>query len=126
MERTIAKRAFARIANSIIRIHEDMSEDDLRESFSKLTKAAERVIESNDDLEARLIVDQEAGLDAGKVAVLTEQQKADLTKTASECQLRQKEAKDLIQQTLWTNFGASELSTALQAAEKACQRIADV
>lgn len=126
MERTIAKRAFSRLANSIMRTYEDMSEDDLRESFNRLMKAAERLLEINDDFEAKLIADQEATLGAGEAATLIEQQKVDLTRTAKDCELRLKEIKDVIQETLWSNFGNVELSTALRAAERESQRVTDV
>lgn len=126
MERTTAKRMFSRLANSIIRTHEEMSEDDLSESFKRLTKAAESVMEINDEMEAVLTADKEAKLDADDVAVLTEQQKADLSKTANECELKLKEVKKLIQETLWSNFGAVELLTALRAAERECQRVTEV
>lgn len=126
MERTMAKRAFSRLANSVMRTYEDMSEDDLRESFNRLTKAAERVLETNDDLEAKFIADQEGALGPGKVVALTEQQKAELTKTSKDCELRLKEVKDAIQMALWSNFGDTEFSTAIRAAERESQRVGDV
>ena len=68
----------------------------------------------NDDLEAKLIADEEAELDTGEEAVLTEQQKADLTKTASESASKLKEIKHLVQDVLWSNFGANEVLTSLE------------
>ena len=77
---------------------------------------AKNVLEVNDDMEAGFIAEQEAELDTDEVAVLTKPQKADLEKTARECELKLKEVKSLIQEALWDNSG-DELSTALQAAE---------
>lgn len=103
-----------------------MSEKELRDSFNKLTIEAEKVMEANDDVEARFIAEQDAELDTDEAAVLTEQQKVDLSKTANECELMLKEIKSLIQEALWTNFGNVELSTALQLADAECERTAAV
>ena len=64
MERTVAKRAFSRLANSLQRTYEDLSEQELENGFNELSKAAEKVLEVNDDLEAKLIADKEAELGA--------------------------------------------------------------
>lgn len=40
-ERTTAKRAFSRLVNSVTRGYTDMTEEELRSSFSRLTKGAE-------------------------------------------------------------------------------------
>ena len=114
MERTVAKRAFSRLANNLLRTYEDLSEQDLENGFKALTKAAEKVWEVNDDLEAKLIADEEAELDTEGEAVLTEQQKADLTKTASESASKLKEIKHLVQDVLWSNCGANEVLTSLE------------
>ncbi len=113
-ERTVEKRAFTRLINTISRAYKDMIEENLRSSLNKLTKQAEKVMEVNDDLEAGMIAELEAELDEDKSAVLTEQQKDDLAKTTSECELKLNENKDLLQETLWTRYGDMELSTALQ------------
>ncbi len=99
-ERTVEKRAFARLINTISRACKDMIEEDLRSSLNKLTKQAEKVMEVNDDLEAGMIAELEAELDADKSAVLTEQQKDDLAKTTSECELKLNETKALLQETM--------------------------
>lgn len=103
-----------------------MTEEDLQSSLNKLTKQAEKVMEANDDLELGIIAELEEELDAEKSAVLTEQQKADLEKTASECELKLKEVKGLLQETLWAKYGDVELSTALQVAEAESERVAAV
>ena len=121
MERTTTKRAFSRLANSLVRNHEDMAEEDLKEALSKLTMAAEKVLGVNEDLEAKLLADIEAGLEAGEEAMLSEQQKADLTKTSSDCETKLKTIKNLVQDTLWSSHGALEVLTALQVAESACR-----
>lgn len=124
VERTTAKRLFSRLANSILRNHTDMTEGELRDSFCRLTMEAEKVMEANDDVEAGLITELEVETGSAGVPILTKQQKADIAKTANECELKLKEVKGLIQETLWANFGGDELSTALQAAEAACELIA--
>jgi hypothetical protein len=76
-ERTVAKRSFTRLRNNIIRTHDSMSEDQLRDSFSKITIAAEKVMETNDEVMAGVIEAEEAKLDEGGSVKLTEQQSAD-------------------------------------------------
>ena len=125
VERTTAKRAFSHLVNSIIRNHKEMLEEELRNNFNKLMQEAERVMEANDDVEAGLIAELEAELDTDEEAVLTEQQKADLAKTAKECEQKLKEVKGLIQDTLWGKFGKAELSTSLQTADGTCELAAD-
>lgn len=101
MERTTAKQAFSCLVNSIIRNHKEMVKEELSNNFNKLMQEAERVMEANDDVVAGLIAELEAELDADEEAVLTEQQKADLAKTAKECKWKLKEVKGLFQYTLW-------------------------
>lgn len=84
------KRAFSHLVNNIIRNHEEMSEEELRNNFNKLMQEAEKVKEANDDVEAGLIAELEVELDADEETVLTEQQKADLAKTAKECESKLK------------------------------------
>lgn len=103
-----------------------MTKEDLQSSLNKLTKQAEKVMEANDDLESGIIAELEEELDADKSAVLTGQQRADLEKTASECELKLKEVKCLLQETLWAKYGDVELSTALQVAEAESERVAAV
>lgn len=116
VERTTAKRLFSHLANSILR-----TEEELRDIFYRLTMEAEKVMEANDDVEAGLIAELEAETNSAGVPVLTKQQKADIVKTANECELKLKEVKGLIQETLCANFAGDELSTARQAAEAACE-----
>lgn len=65
----------------------------------------------------RLLVDKEDELGTEDVAVLSEQQKADLVKTAGECEETIKGVKGLLQNVLWSDTGAYEAITALQVAE---------
>lgn len=102
-----------------------MTEEELKDSFSKLTLEAERVMNSNDEVEIGLIAQLEAGLDT-EDEELTEQQKADITKTANECESKLKETKALLQTTLWDDFGHVELTTAFQVAETECERAAAI
>ncbi len=128
MERTTAKRLFSPLVNSINRTYKDMSGEEFRDSFDKVTIEAEKVMEENDNVEAALIAELEVELGADEEAVLMEQQKANLAKTANECEWKRlkKEVKGLIQETLWANSGNEEVSTALQAPEAECERVAGV
>lgn len=68
----------------------------------------------------------EAELDTEEEAVLSEQQKADLTKTASDGASKMKEIKHLVQDVLWSNFGENEVLTSLEVAESEFKRTAGV
>ena len=45
MERTVAKRAFSRLANNLLRTYEDLSGQNLENGFNAVTKAAGKVFE---------------------------------------------------------------------------------
>nr|XP_017209463.2 uncharacterized protein LOC108181536 [Danio rerio] len=122
-KRTVEKRAFTRLANTIFKTCKNMTEMDLQDSLNKLTIQAEKVMEVNDDLEAGMIAEIEANLDTDQSAELTEQQKDDLEKTASDCELKLDEVKVLLHERLWTRYGDVELSTALQVAEAESDRV---
>ena len=123
-ERKTAKRLFSRLANNISRTHAEMSAEELKENFKRLTLESSRVMEANDDVEEAYIAGLEA--DAEDVPSLSEQQKADVEKTAGECEQRLKQVKRLMRETLWTKFGEAELSLALQVAESECGRVSSV
>lgn len=125
-ERTSAKRLFSRLVNSILRTHMDMDEEELRESLNNLSLQATKVMEANEDVEAAFIMEGGAELDAEDVPALSSQQKADLEKTARECDQKLKECKDLILKTLWTSFGNPQMSLAFQVAEAECDRVFSV
>lgn len=112
VNRTTAKWQFSRLANNIVWMCAMVAEDELRDSFKKLTIEANKVMEANDDVGA--------GLDA------SEQQKADIKKTASECELKLKEQKDLTQKTLWANFGEEELTMTVKAVEEEAETVASL
>ncbi|XP_035999462.1 uncharacterized protein LOC118564728 [Fundulus heteroclitus] len=126
MERTTAKRSLTRLINNITRMHEDMTEEELKDSFHKLNIEAGKVMAANDDLEASLIAEVESRLGEDDKAAVTEQQKSDLEKTAKECEAKVREVKCLIQETLWRTFGRTELLIALQAAESECEHAATI
>lgn len=115
-EQTSAKRSFTRLANSIIRTHDSISEDQLLDSFSKITIEGEKVMEANDGVLAGVLAEEEAKLKKGDEVNLTKQQQADLSKTQIECDLKLKEVGELIGETLWKKFG-DELCTAVELAE---------
>lgn len=56
-------------------MHIVMTEEELRDSFKKLTIEANKVLEANDDVAARYIAENAAELDKG---MLSKQQKANL------------------------------------------------
>lgn len=103
----------------------EMTADELKENFKRLTLEAIKVLEVNDELEAAYMSVCEAELDADAESApeLTEQQKTDLERTAKECEQKLKEVKGLIQQTLWANFGERNLSLALRIAEGECKLV---
>lgn len=115
--RTTAKRQFSRLANDVSKMHDIMSENELRDFFRKLTTEVNKVLEANDDIEAQYI--EENGS-------LNQEQKADIEKTASECQEKLDELKDIILKTLWANYGDEEVNLAVEAAETAAERVASI
>ncbi|XP_033975580.1 uncharacterized protein LOC117473794 isoform X2 [Trematomus bernacchii] len=124
-ERTAAKRSFTRLANSIIRTHDGMSEDQLQYSFNKLSMGADKVMETNDEVMAEVIAVKEAELKEEESVELTEQQEADIARTTNECELKLKEVGELLRDMLWQKFG-DELCTAVELAEAECERVARV
>lgn len=69
--RTSAKRQLSRLANTVTRMHTLMSEEERKDSFTKLTMETSKVIEANDDVKAQYMAENEAEQDE-------EAQKADL------------------------------------------------
>lgn len=126
IERAMEKRKFTCLVNAISRTYNEMTAEDLQDSLQRLTEQAEKVMETNDDLEAGIIAESEAELEEGKMAALTELQKADIERTAGECEVKLKEIKSLLQDTFWVKYGSKELSTALQVAEAESERVAAV
>nr|AAD26627.1 unknown [Takifugu rubripes] len=116
-DRVTAKRLFTKVCNTISRNHEDMNEEELKDILSKLKSEAEKLMEANDDLQAGIIADQEAEEDSGEEAVLDEQVRTDLEKTTSDCKRRLAEGRNLIQQSLWSNFAQADLSIAVRTTE---------
>lgn len=125
-ERTTAKRSFTRLVNNVTRSYNSMTEEQLRDSFNKLHIGAERVMEANDEVKAGLIAEEEAELEGDELVSLTEQQEAELTKTANECDLKLKELGELLQGAIWQGYGEAELYTAVEMAEAECDRVAAV
>ncbi|XP_070408825.1 uncharacterized protein [Nothobranchius furzeri] len=113
VERTTAKRLFSRLTNQITRTHMEMSVEELQDPFKKLTVEGSKVMAMNEELEAAYIAECE-GEGTHK---LSDQQRADLEKTEKECELKLKETKHLIRETLWISFGERELTLALKTAE---------
>lgn len=82
--RTSSKRQFSRMASNIVRMHAIMAEEELRDSFKKLITEANKVTEANDDREVHYLTEAELDADSEEVPRLTEQQKADIGRTASQ------------------------------------------
>ncbi|XP_035986919.1 uncharacterized protein LOC118560201 [Fundulus heteroclitus] len=120
-DRTVAKRPFSRMANILLKTYDNKSVLELEDGFGNLTQAAERVWEANDDLEARLLEDKESEVGAEE-AELSDQQKADLVKTAGDCEETLKEVRRLLQNVLWVQNGEHDVLTALQVAEVESRR----
>lgn len=116
--RTTAKRQFSRLVNDIVQMHDISSENELRDGFKKFTIEANKVMEANDDVEAQYFADAEVDADSDAVPVLSKQEKADVGRTASECEMKLKEMQDLIQKALWANFGEEELTMVVKATEE--------
>ncbi|KAI3364096.1 hypothetical protein L3Q82_010928 [Scortum barcoo] len=119
VERTTVKRPFSRLANSITRIHFEMSVEELQENFKKLTLKGSRVMEANEDVEAAYM----AECKAATAEDLSDLQRADIEETEKECEQKIKEVKLLICETLWATYGEKELSLALQVAEAECENV---
>ncbi|XP_048035062.1 uncharacterized protein LOC125260633 [Megalobrama amblycephala] len=58
--------------------------------------------------------------------VLSMQQEADIRKTASECDAKFNEVERIVQDNLWSRYGLHEVTDAISAAEKACDRVASM
>ncbi|KAJ0023822.1 hypothetical protein NQD34_003721 [Periophthalmus magnuspinnatus] len=116
--RNTAKRQFSRLANNVQRMYTVMSEEELKDSFKTLTIEANKVFEANDDVEDQYAA--ESQLEGG---TLTEEQRADLEKTKSECENRLDELKGIILTTLWAKYGEEELKMVVETAESEAVRV---
>lgn len=119
VERTTAKRLFSRLANSIMRTHTEMSAEELKENFKKLTLESSRVMEANEEIEAAYMAES----NAVTAEELSDLLKADIGKTEEYCKQKTKEVKLLIRETLWVVYGEKELSLALHVAESECKNV---
>ncbi|XP_060762681.1 uncharacterized protein LOC132872105 [Neoarius graeffei] len=118
-ERTTAKRLFSRLANCIARTHSEMTVEELKQNLNKLTAESSRLMEANEEIEAAYMAEAAAAA----VEDLGAEKKADLEKIEAYCKQRTKEAKLLIQQTLWESYGEKELPLALYIAEADCKNV---
>lgn len=76
-------------------------------------------MQTNDDVGAQCVAENESD-------VLAEQQKADLEKSASDCEKKLNGLREVTQQTLWANYGEDELVAALQNAETEADRVESI
>ncbi|KAJ7999296.1 hypothetical protein DPEC_G00213950 [Dallia pectoralis] len=116
-ERTTAIQRFSRLANSVMKSCEKMSAEELEEAFSKVALEADQVMETNGELETAWTEEAELEPPPKKGVV------QDFKKTAEECERRLEEVEGAVRSVLWQSFGYPELSLALQAAEKECERL---
>ena len=119
-DRTVAKTSFTRQANYLGREAGDLTESELRQEFAKLSAESRKVIEANDDYRTGLEAELEASED-GEDAALSTRQDADLNKSASECEQKFKDVKQIVQTNLWSRYGSDTLEAAFGEAEKTCR-----
>ncbi|XP_054611256.1 uncharacterized protein LOC129169152 [Dunckerocampus dactyliophorus] len=115
-ERTTAKQRFTRQANVLLKSCKKMSAEELVDAFGKVTLEVEKVLEANEEVET---LTEEVELEPAAKEYIN----ADVRKTAEDCEQRLEEVEGTVQRVLWQNFGCSELSLAVEAAEKECKRV---
>lgn len=94
-----------------------MSAEELVEAFSKVALEADRVMEANEEVEIAWTEEVELA------STPKEGEVQDVKKTAEECEQKLEEVEGAVQRVLWQSFGYPELSLALEAAEKECERL---
>lgn len=91
----------------------------MKEVFGKIALAADKVIDANDELEAALA---EAWDEEGD-STLRDEQCKDIEGTVKGCKKRLDKVQNIIQKTIWNNFGHPELVTCLELAEAEGERL---
>ncbi len=94
-------------------------EEELKEEFKKLSLAARKVFEINEDYRTGLLAEIEAD-ESKDETVLSVQQDIDIEKTASECDVKFNEVQEIVQGNLWSRYGLHEVTGAISVAEKTC------
>lgn len=122
-ERTAAKISFTRQVNFLSREAHRLMEEELKEELKKLSLIARRVFETNDDYRSGLLADMEADESKDEEPV---QQEADIKKTEKECVLKFNEVEGIVRNNLWSRYGLQEMTDAISAAEKTCDRVASM
>jgi len=122
-ERTAAKISFTRQVNFLKREAHRLLEEELKEEFKKLSLNARKVFETNDDFRSGLLADMEDDESKDEEPL---QQEADIKKTASECDEKFNEVEKIVQINLWSRYGLHEVTGAITAAEKTCDRVANI
>ncbi len=100
-------------------------EEELKEEFKKLSLAARKVFEINEDYRTGLLAEIEAD-ESKDETVLSVQQDIDIEKTASECDVKFNEVQEIVQGNLWSRYGLHEVTGAISVAEKTCDRVASI
>lgn len=84
-ERILAKAAFTKQANYLIRAADDMIKHELREGFSKLSSLSRNFNDANDDYTAGLLADTEAVSEEGEEVKLGKDLQTEFERTIEEC-----------------------------------------
>lgn len=121
-ERTLAKAAFTKQANYLIRAADDMIKHELQEELSKLSSLARNVNDANDDYMAGLLADTEAVSEEGEEVKLGKDLQTELERTMEECHVSLDEIREAVRSKLWARYGKEEIDSAIQEAGKACER----
>ncbi|XP_048881457.1 uncharacterized protein LOC125748845 [Brienomyrus brachyistius] len=116
-ERMTAKQRFSRLANSVMKSCKKMSADELMEAFNKVVLDADKVLEANEEVEIAWLEELE------HVSTPKESMRDDIKRTVEEREQKLDDVEHFVQKVLWGNFGNSELTVALEAAEKECKRL---
>lgn len=121
-ERTLAKAAFTKKANYLIRAADGMIKHELQEELSKLSSLARNVNDANDDYMAGLLADTEAVSEEGEEVKLGKDLQTELERTMEECHVSLDEIREAVRSKLWARYGIEEIDSAIQEAGRACER----
>lgn len=121
-ERILAKAAFTKQANYLIRAADDMIKHELQEEFSKLSSLSRNFNDTNGDYTAGLLADTEAVSEEGEEVKLGKDLQTEFERTIEECHVSLDEISEAVQFKLWARYGKEEIDSAIQEAGKACER----
>ena len=114
-ERTTAKSSFTRQANFILRGGDSMSQEELKEEFTKFDFRFRKLVEANDDYRVGLEADIKEADPGGALDV---QDEADIDSAVKEAVTKQQEVRDFVKNNLWSRYGKIELQMPILEAER--------